>query len=66
MAGRTTVLTSHRPSLINQADVVYLIEEGRVVDSGAPQEVRQRNAWFGRFMSSPEELQDRPEWVEEA
>jgi ATP-binding cassette subfamily B (MDR/TAP) protein 1 len=66
MAGRTTVLTSHRPSLINQADVVYLIEEGRVVDSGAPHEVRQRNAWFGRFMSSAEESQDRAEWVEDA
>ncbi|HEV8293264.1 MAG TPA: ABC transporter ATP-binding protein, partial [Tepidisphaeraceae bacterium] len=30
MAGRTTVLTSHRPSLINQADMVYVIEAGRV------------------------------------
>ena len=52
MRGRTTVLTSHRPSLVNRADVVYVIEDGRVTDSGAPEDVRQRNAWFARFMSS--------------
>lgn len=52
MTGRTTVLTSHRPSLIGQADVVYVIQDGRVVDFGTPNEVRTRNMWFGRFMSS--------------
>jgi ABC-type multidrug transport system fused ATPase/permease subunit len=54
MLGRTTVLTSHRPSLINQSDVVYVIEDGRVVDSGPPKEVRSRNSWLARFLSSPE------------
>jgi ABC-type multidrug transport system fused ATPase/permease subunit len=51
MTGRTTVVTSHRPSLIAQADVVYVIEQGEVKDSGTPQAVRQRNQWFARFMS---------------
>jgi ABC-type multidrug transport system fused ATPase/permease subunit len=51
MSGRTTVITSHRPSLIGQADIVYIIEEGRVVDSGSPEELRSRNEWFSRFMS---------------
>jgi ABC-type multidrug transport system fused ATPase/permease subunit len=55
MAGRTTVLTSHRPSLISQADVVYVIEDGRVVDSGSPQTVRDRNRWFARFMQTPDQ-----------
>lgn len=50
MAGRTTVLTSHRPSLINQADVVCVLEDGRVVDFGPPSEVRARGGWFARFM----------------
>ncbi len=36
MAGRTTVLTSHRPSLINQADLVYVIEDGRVTEQAPP------------------------------
>lgn len=56
MNGRTTVLTSHRPSLIARADVVYVIEAGRVLDSGPPAEVRQRNRWLDRFLRSGDEL----------
>jgi len=55
MAGRTTVLTSHRPSLINQADYVYVIEEGRVTEEGAPSELARGEGWFARFMRSAEE-----------
>jgi ABC-type multidrug transport system fused ATPase/permease subunit len=54
MAGRTTVLTSHRPSLINQADQVYVIEDGRVTASGKPDELKQSGGWFSRFMRSAE------------
>jgi ABC-type multidrug transport system fused ATPase/permease subunit len=54
MEGRTTVLTSHRPSLIRQANLVYVIENGRVVESGSPDELISRSAWFARFMRSDE------------
>jgi ABC-type multidrug transport system fused ATPase/permease subunit len=54
MQGRTTVLTSHRPSLINQADYVYVIEDGRVTAEGPPAELKQNGGWFGRFMRSAE------------
>ena len=55
MAGRTTVLTSHRPSLIQQADYAYVIEDGRVTEQGAPEELAKRDGWFARFMRSAEE-----------
>lgn len=54
MQGRTTVLTSHRPSMINQADYVYVIEDGRVTAEGSPAELRHNGGWFGRFMRSAE------------
>jgi ABC-type multidrug transport system fused ATPase/permease subunit len=54
MTGRTTVLTSHRPSLINQADVVYVIEEGRVTEQGRPDALRHNGGWFEKFMRSAE------------
>ena len=54
MTGRTTVLTSHRPSLINQADRVVVIEDGRVTEQGTPGELRLNNGWFARFMQSAE------------
>jgi len=56
MAGRTTVLTSHRPSLVGQADIAYVIEDGRISDFGAPQELIGRNPWFARFMRSSEDV----------
>jgi len=55
MEGRTTVLTSHRPSLINQADYVYVIEDGRVTEQGPPAELAANGGWFGRFMRSATE-----------
>jgi ABC-type multidrug transport system fused ATPase/permease subunit len=56
MTGRTTVLTSHRPSLINSADQVYVIEDGKVTAAGAPAELITGGGWFARFMQSNEEM----------
>jgi ABC-type multidrug transport system fused ATPase/permease subunit len=64
MTGRTTVLTSHRPSLINQAEVVYVIERGRVTASGRPDELRRAGGWFERFMRTAEEPLAEPEPAE--
>lgn len=58
MTGRTTVLTSHRPSLINQADRVVVIEDGRVTEQGTPGELRLKNGWFARFMQSAEGIDE--------
>lgn len=55
MKGRTTVVTSHRPSLILQADIIYVIEEGRVTEQGSPEELRNRSGWFSRFIRSTSE-----------
>jgi len=63
MAGRTTVLTSHRPSLIGQAQMVYVIEKGRVTEQGRPQELKLKSGWFGRFMRSAEGEGSRFSWL---
>jgi ABC-type multidrug transport system fused ATPase/permease subunit len=62
MAGRTTVLTSHRPSLIRQADVVFVIEDGRLTEQGPPAELARGTGWFSRFMRAAEEAM--PEMAE--
>ena len=54
MTGRTTVITSHRPSLINQADWVYVIESGRVTEQGTPADLRNNGGWFERFLRAAE------------
>ncbi len=55
MKNRTTVLTSHRPSLILQADLVYVIENGQVTEQGTPEDLRNNNAWFSRFLRTTHE-----------
>src|SRR5688500_19453202 len=59
MAGRTTVVTSHRPSLINNADYVYVIEGGRVTEAGRPDELASGSGWCSRFIRSPDEREAR-------
>ena len=51
--GRTTVLTSHRPSLIAAADLAYVLDGGGLAASGTPAQLRQTNDWFAAFMSNP-------------
>jgi ATP-binding cassette subfamily B protein len=50
MKNRTTVLTSHRPSLILQADYVYVLENGRLTEQGTPDDLRNHNGWFSKFI----------------
>jgi len=59
MAGRTTVLTSHRPSLINQADQVFVIEDGRITEQGTPRELHDSTGWFGKFIRFAEGTIDK-------
>jgi ABC-type multidrug transport system fused ATPase/permease subunit len=54
MAGRTTVLTSHRPSLVLQADYAYVLENGRVTELGRPEDLKANGGWFARFIRSGE------------
>jgi ATP-binding cassette subfamily B protein len=51
-ADRTTILIAHRLSTVADADLVAVIEDGRVVESGTPGELRVRG---GRYA----ELHDR-------
>jgi ABC-type multidrug transport system fused ATPase/permease subunit len=45
-SGRTTIIIAHRLSTIAQADQIAVVEDGRVVESGPPDELR---AHGGRF-----------------
>jgi ATP-binding cassette, subfamily B, bacterial len=45
-SGRTTIIIAHRLTTIAQADQIAVVEDGRVVESGTPAELRARG---GRF-----------------
>jgi ATP-binding cassette, subfamily B, bacterial len=47
-SGRTTIIIAHRLTTIAQADQIAVVEDGRVVESGPPDELLARG---GRFAS---------------
>ena len=44
--GRTVITIAHRLSTIERADKIFVLEDGRVVDSGTPQELRAKEAGY--------------------
>lgn len=49
--GRTTVLVSHRPGQIRRADVILLLDAGRVVDQGTHEQLIARCALYREIYS---------------
>ncbi|MFI6507226.1 ABC transporter ATP-binding protein [Streptosporangium sp. NPDC050855] len=49
--GRTTILVSHRPGQIRRADLILLLDAGRVVDQGTHEELIARCALYQEIYS---------------
>lgn len=46
MHSKTIILIAHRITTVRECDVIYLMERGRIVDSGGYEELLHRNAQF--------------------
>ena len=49
MEGRTTFIVAHRLATIRNADRVIVLEDGRILESGTPQELRSRSGRFAEM-----------------
>jgi subfamily B ATP-binding cassette protein MsbA len=49
MRGRTTLVIAHRLSTVVDADVIYVIDQGKVVESGTHAELLARNDAYARL-----------------
>jgi len=46
---RTTIVIAHRFSMVKDADYVYVLESGRVIEAGTPNELIAAGGWFAGF-----------------
>lgn len=49
MQGRTTVIVTHRLSLVRDCDRILVVDEGRVIESGRHEELLEHDGWYARM-----------------
>ena len=50
--GRTTILISHRFSTVRMADCIYVLDDGRIVESGTHDQLVQAGGRYGRLFET--------------
>jgi subfamily B ATP-binding cassette protein MsbA len=65
MAGRTTIVIAHRLSTVKDADRIYVIDKGRVVETGTHGSLVRHNGLYAR-LAKAQDLDQLPETAPEA
>ena len=58
MVGRTTVISAHRLSTIQGADLILVIDEGRIVEMGTPAELVAARGYYYRLYALQYSIQE--------
>ena len=50
MRGRTTILAAHRLSTVRNADVIFVLEHGRLAEQGTHDQLMRRGGRYARMV----------------
>lgn len=50
LKGKTTLIIAHRLSTVEHADYVYFLDKGRIVESGEPKALLEKEGFYQRFV----------------
>jgi len=64
MHGRTTIIVAHRLSTVADADLIHVIDRGRLVESGRHDELLARGGWYARLHAVQAASEGEPEAAE--
>jgi ATP-binding cassette subfamily B (MDR/TAP) protein 1 len=49
--GRTTIAVAHRLSTIQKADIIYVFDQGRIVEQGAHADLMKKNGRYAELVN---------------
>ena len=52
MQGRTSFIVAHRLSTIREADVILVMQDGKIVEQGTHDELLARNGFYAKLYNS--------------
>ena len=55
MVGRTTIMVAHRLSTVVEADVIYVLQEGKIIESGSHAKLLSKNGTYAALWQAQSE-----------
>ncbi|MDA3946053.1 MAG: ABC transporter ATP-binding protein [Helicobacteraceae bacterium] len=51
LVGKSMLIIAHRLSSVEHADYIYVLDQGRIVESGSPVELMQKQGYYHKFVT---------------
>ncbi|MGJ0517114.1 MAG: hypothetical protein ACR65O_15325 [Methylomicrobium sp.] len=57
MQGRTTLIIAHRLATVKKVSRIIVLNQGRIVETGAPEDLRKQSGLYARLASLQFDIQ---------